>query len=214
MLRMRRVFPGLFRRRIMLAHFKKKKRFACLLLALLMLTGCQGSRGEEIQEEKPEGEIREEENREEENQEPQDVRLPQVLSMEDNYRTYYEVFVYSFFDGNGDGTGDLKGLVEKLDYINDGDPATTEDLGCDGIWLMPVMPSASYHKYDVMDYYAIDPEYGTMEDFENFMAECDKRGIKVILDLVINHSSSEHPWFKEAAAYLAELGDGEPSLTD
>lgn len=214
MLRMWRVFPGLFRRRIMLAHFKKKKRFACLFLALLMLTGCQGSRGEEIQEEKPEGEIREEENREEENQEPQDVRLPQVLSMEDNYRTYYEVFVYSFFDGNGDGTGDLKGLVEKLDYINDGDPATTEDLGCDGIWLMPVMPSASYHKYDVMDYYAIDPEYGTMEDFENFMAECDKRGIKVILDLVINHSSSEHPWFKEAAAYLAELGDGEPSLTD
>lgn len=176
---------------IMLTHFKRRKRYVCLFLALLMLAGCRGSR--------------------EEAGETQEERLPQALSMEDNYRTYYEVFVYSFFDGNGDGIGDLKGLVEKLDYINDGNPATTGDLGCDGIWLMPVMPSPSYHKYDVTDYYAIDPEYGTMEDFENFMSECDKRGIKVILDLVINHSSSEHPWFKEAAAYLAELGDGEPS---
>ena len=174
----------------MAAYLKGKKRYICLLLVLLMLTGCQSGGKEEIRE----------------------VKLPQVLSMEDNYRTYYEVFVYSFYDGNGDGIGDLKGLTQKLDYINDGDPATTEDLGCDGIWLMPVMPSPSYHKYDVTDYYAIDPEYGTMEDFENFMAECEKRGIKVILDLVINHSSSEHPWFKEAAAYLAQLGDGEPSL--
>lgn len=174
----------------MAAYLKGKKGYICLLLVLLMLTGCQSGGKEEIRE----------------------VKLPQVLSMEDNYRTYYEVFVYSFYDGNGDGIGDLKGLTQKLDYINDGDPATTEDLGCDGIWLMPVMPSPSYHKYDVTDYYAIDPEYGTMEDFENFMAECEKRGIKVILDLVINHSSSEHPWFKEAAAYLAQLGDGEPSL--
>lgn len=139
---------------------------------------------------------------------------PAEISMEDNFRTYYEVFVYSFYDGNGDGTGDLKGLTGMLDYINDGDPGTTADLGCSGIWLMPIMPSPSYHKYDVTDYYEIDPEYGTMEDFETFMAECDKRGIKVIIDLVINHSSSEHPWFKEACSYLAGLGDGEPSLEE
>ncbi len=139
---------------------------------------------------------------------------PVQVSMEDNFRTYYEVFVYSFYDGNGDGIGDLPGLIQMLDYINDGNPETTSDLGCNGIWLMPVMPSPTYHKYDVTDYYAIDPEYGTMEDFDALIAECDKRGIKVILDLVINHSSSEHPWFKEACSYLVGLGDGEPSLEE
>lgn len=137
--------------------------------------------------------------------------VPYQTTMEDNYRTYYEVFVYSFYDGNGDGIGDFKGLTEKLDYINDGNPKTDTDLGCNGIWLMPIMPSTTYHKYDVMDYYAIDPEYGTMEDFEAFMAACNKRGIKVIMDLVLNHSSSRHPWFQQACEYLKEIGDGTPS---
>lgn len=73
--------------------------------------------------------------------------------MEDNYRTWYEVFVYSFYDGNG--VGDLKGLTEKMDYINDGNPETMDDLGCNGIWLMPIMPSTTYHKYDVTDYCGI-----------------------------------------------------------
>lgn len=131
------------------------------------------------------------------------------VPMEDNYRTYYEVFVYSFCDGNGDGIGDLKGLREKLDYINDGDPETTDDLGCNGIWLMPVMPSPTYHKYDVTDYMSIDPEYGTMEDFEALIGDCKERGIKVIIDLVLNHSSSQHPWFLEACDYLAGLGEKE-----
>lgn len=137
-------------------------------------------------------------------------KVPEPVSMEDNYRTWYEVFVYSFYDGNGDGVGDLKGLTEKLDYINDGNPETMDDLGCNGIWLMPVMPSTTYHKYDVTDYCSIDSEYGTMEDFDAFMAACEKRGIKVILDLVLNHSSSKHPWFLEACDYLVNLGDGEP----
>lgn len=140
--------------------------------------------------------------------------VPAEISMEDNYRTWYEVFVYSFYDSNGDGIGDLQGLTDKLDYINDGDAKTMEDLGCNGIWLMPIMPSATYHKYDVIDYYDIDPEYGTMKDFEVFMAACEERGIKVILDLVINHTSSQHPWFQEACNYLMELGDGEPSFED
>ena len=130
--------------------------------------------------------------------------------IDDNYRTYYEVFVYSFYDSDGDGIGDLKGLTSKLDYINDGDDATDTDLGCNGIWLMPVHPSPTYHKYDVTDYYAIDPVYGTLEDFQAFLSACDERGIKVIMDLVLNHTSSEHPWFQEACAYLRELGDKDP----
>lgn len=134
--------------------------------------------------------------------------------IDDNYRTYYEVFVYSFCDSDGDGIGDLQGLISKLDYINDGDDTTDTDLGCNGIWLMPVNPSPTYHKYDVADYYAIDEAYGSMEDFQELLAECDKRGIKVIMDLVLNHSSSQNPWFQEAYTYLQGLGDAEPNAAD
>lgn len=133
-----------------------------------------------------------------------------LTMIDDNYRTYYEVFVYSFYDSDGDGIGDLQGLISKLDYINDGDDTTDSDLGCNGIWLMPINPSPTYHKYDVVDYYSIDEQYGTLEDFEELLAECDKRGIKVIMDLVLNHSSSQNPWFQEACTYLQGLGDGEP----
>lgn len=134
---------------------------------------------------------------------------------DDNYRTYYEVFVYSFFDSDGDGIGDLQGLIEKLDYINDGDPTTNDDLGCNGIWMMPIMPSPSYHKYDVIDYYQIDPQYGTIEDFKELVAECDKRGIRVMIDLVMNHSSSEHEWFQTAYNYMKNLPAGaEPDLEE
>ncbi|MDE6663657.1 MAG: alpha-amylase [Lachnospiraceae bacterium] len=134
--------------------------------------------------------------------------------IDDNYRTYYEVFVYSFCDSDGDGIGDLQGLISKLDYINDGDDNTDTDLGCNGIWLMPVNPSPTYHKYDVADYYDIDPVYGTLEDFKKLLEECDKRGIKVIMDLVLNHSSSQNPWFIEACDYLRQLGDKEPDVTE
>ena len=130
--------------------------------------------------------------------------------IDDNYRTYYEVFVYSYYDSDGDGIGDLQGLISRLDYINDGDDTTDTDLGCNGIWLMPVNPSPTYHKYDVTDYYEIDAAYGTMEDFKELLAECDRRGIKVIMDLVLNHSSSQNPWFTDACDYLKSLGDGEP----
>ncbi len=104
----------------------------------------------------------------------------------------YEVFVQSFCDSNGDGIGDLPGLITKLDYIR--------DLGATAVWLMPVHPSPSYHKYDVTDFYGIHPDYGTMKDMEQLIAEAHRRKLKVILDLVINHTSSEHPWFKESAA--------------
>ena len=120
--------------------------------------------------------------------------------IDDNYRNYYEIFVYSFYDSDGDGIGDINGVIEKLDYI--------ADMGFNGIWLMPIMPSTTYHKYDVLDYYNIDPEYGTLEDFKKLTEECDKRGIKLIIDLVMNHSSSKHPWYTEAVKYLQSLPEG------
>lgn len=139
------------------------KRCGCLLLAcaLLLLCGCAGRSAGE------------------------------AAPPDDKYRNWYEVFVWSYADSDGDGIGDLRGLAGKLDYIR--------SLGCTGIWLMPIMPSPSYHKYDVTDYYDIDPQYGTLEDFKVFLSSAHDKGIRVILDLPVNHTSSEHPWFLSAA---------------
>jgi alpha-amylase len=115
-----------------------------------------------------------------------------------NHTVFYEIFVRSFYDSTGDGIGDLPGLIEKLDYLNDGDPTTTDDLGITGIWLMPINVSPSYHGYDVVDYYEVNPEYGTNEDFQRLIEEAHKRGIRVIVDLVVNHTSTQHPWFIDA----------------
>lgn len=115
-----------------------------------------------------------------------------------NDRTFYEVFVRSFQDSNGDGIGDLQGLISKLDYLNDGDPNTNTDLGVTGIWLMPIFESPSYHGYDVTDYMKVEPDYGTNDDFKQLITEAHKRGIAVVLDMVINHTSSENPWFKDS----------------
>jgi glycosidase len=115
-----------------------------------------------------------------------------------NGRTWYEVFVRSYADSDGDGIGDLRGLTAKLDYLNDGDPATTTDLGVGGLWLMPIAESPSYHGYDVVDYRTIERDYGTAADMTAFLAAAHERGIKVIVDLVLNHTSSENPWFKDA----------------
>lgn len=111
---------------------------------------------------------------------------------QENYegRAFYEIFVRSFNDSDGDGVGDLKGVIEKLDYL--------EELGIKGIWLMPILQSESYHGYDVDDYYAIDDEYGTEEDFKELLKEAHKRDIKVIMDLVINHTSVNNEWFVDA----------------
>lgn len=134
--------------------------------------------------------------------------------IEDKYRTFYEVFVYSYYDSDGDGIGDIPGLIQKLDYINDGDDTTTEDLGFNGLWLMPIMPSTTYHKYDVTDYCNIDPEYGTLEDFVNLIKECHERKITVIIDFVMNHTSSKHTWFTQACEYLQGLDGKEPSESE
>lgn len=129
--------------------------------------------------------------------------------IDDNYRNYYEIFLYSYADSDGDGIGDINGLIDKLDYINDGDDTTDTDLGFNGIWLMPVMPSTTYHKYDVTDYENIDEEYGTLDDFKRLVEECHKRKIHLIIDFVMNHTSSQHQWFVEATDYLKSLKDGE-----
>ena len=112
---------------------------------------------------------------------------------------WYEVFVRSYQDSDGDGLGDLRGLLSRLDYI--------QDMGYDGLWLMPVMPSPSYHKYDVTDYMAIDPEYGTMEDMRALVREVHARGMRIIIDLPVNHTSTRHPWFLAAAEALKNNSD-------
>lgn len=113
---------------------------------------------------------------------------------------FYEVFVRSFKDSNGDGIGDLRGLISQLDYLNDGNPATTQDLGVDALWLMPVFESPSYHGYDTTNYRLINPAYGSDQDFALLLSEAHRRGIKVILDLVMNHTGSDHPWFVESSS--------------
>ena len=129
-------------------------------------------------------------------------------------RKTYEVFVYSFCDSDGDGIGDLPGLLSKLDYINDGSPAEGDDLEMTGLWLMPVFPSNTYHKYDVNDFVAVDPSYGTLEDMDALLAACHERGMTVILDLPVNHTSTAHPWFQEAAKYLRSLPPGREAVKE
>ena len=101
----------------------------------------------------------------------------------------YEVFVLAFADGNGDGKGDIRGLASRLDHL--------EDLGVNGVWLMPIMNSPSYHKYDVTDYKSIHPDYGTLKDFKEFVKAAHSKNIRVIVDLVVNHTSAQHPWFQK-----------------
>ena len=105
---------------------------------------------------------------------------------------FYEIFLRSFQDSNGDGVGDLKGATKRLAYL--------KDLGVGGVWLMPINPSPSYHGYDVTDYRGVNPDYGTLGDFKAFIAAAHQHGIDVILDLVVNHTSSQHPWFLKAEA--------------
>ena len=112
---------------------------------------------------------------------------------------WYEVFVRSYQDSDGDGLGDLPGLVSRLDYI--------QDMGYNGLWLMPVMASPSYHKYDVANYLEIDHEYGTLDDMQRLIGEAHARGMRVIIDLPINHTSAQHPWFQYACDALRQGAD-------
>ena len=108
-------------------------------------------------------------------------------------KVVYQIYPKSFMDSNGDGFGDLKGVTAKLDYL--------ADLGVDYLWLTPFFPSPQRDNgYDVADYRAVDPRYGTMEDLEELIREADRRGIGLMLDMVFNHTSTEHAWFQRALA--------------
>lgn len=147
-----------------------------LLLSMLltMLAGCAGAATDETAESTTETQAEE----------------VVITPVDDEYRNWYEVFVYSYADSDGDKIGDFNGLADKLEYIY--------DMGFNGIWLMPIMPSPSYHKYDVTDYYDVDPQYGTMEDFRALLEKAHSMGIWVIIDFPVNHTSSAHPWFLDA----------------
>lgn len=104
----------------------------------------------------------------------------------------YQVLVYSFADGDGDTKGDLKGLTERLDYL--------DEMGVSAVWLSPIHPSSSYHGYDVLDYEAVNPTFGTDADLQAFIDAAHARGIRVYLDYVLNHTGKEHPWFRDAVS--------------
>ncbi|MDJ0601664.1 MAG: alpha-glucosidase [Crocosphaera sp.] len=113
----------------------------------------------------------------------------------------YQIYPLTFADSNGDGIGDLQGIIKKLDYLNDGNPNSETSLGIDAIWLSPINQSPMIDNgYDVSDYYDISDTFGTLEDFDNLLSESHGRGIKIILDLVINHTSNQHSWFLESSS--------------
>ncbi len=158
----------------------KNRWILCLLLAaILLLAACGQGSGKDDS-----GEFA-----------VRDVDLSHYAETEDNARVFYEIFVGSFSDSNGDGIGDLRGVIKRFDYLNDGDPESGRSLGVEGIWLTPVFDSPSYHKYNVTDYYAIDPDFGTLEDLKELAQLCESRNVKLILDLPINHTGSRNAWF-------------------
>lgn len=114
---------------------------------------------------------------------------------DDNYRAFYQIFVGSFSDSDGDGTGDLRGIINRMDYLNDGNMYSENSLGIQGIWLSPIFESPSYHKYDATNYYKIDEKFGTEADLIELIDLCHERNVKVILDLVVNHTSTSNEWF-------------------
>ncbi len=164
------------------------KKFLCCLLSLLMAAGCCFAEEDLFIKQYPlsdGGECI-----------VNDIPFLTAPAPDDNNRVFYEIFVGSFSDSNGDGTGDLRGIIDRMDYLNDGDPDSGLSLGVEGIWLTPVFLSPSYHKYDVTDYYTIDPQFGTMEDLKELIDLCHQRDVKLILDLPINHTGKDSRWFK------------------
>ena len=158
----------------------------CLLLVFPLLAGCGAPKAAESAPEEEGGEVR-----------LTDALLRSDFVCEDNNRVFYEIFVGSFSDSDGDGTGDLRGIINRMDYLNDGDPNSGRSLGIEGIWLTPIFSSPSYHKYDVTDYYTVDPAFGSADDLKELCELCEARNVKLILDLPINHTGALNKWFSE-----------------
>ena len=158
---------------------KKLTSLLCLLiLCSLLLTGCGAARQSGSKE-----------------YALKDKALQSDFVCADNDRVFYEIFVGSFSDSDGDGVGDLRGIINRMDYLNDGDPNSGRSLGVEGLWLSPIFKSPSYHKYDATDYYTIDPAFGTLDDLKELCELCHARNVKVILDLAINHTGELCKWF-------------------
>ena len=168
---------------------KTIKQALSFLLAMLLLLGLCAC-GKTPAAEQPENQ---------ESQQNQEMAEPEYIPVadpvDDNYRTFYQVFVGSFSDSNNDGIGDLRGIINRFDYLNDGDLNSETSLGVQGIWLSPIFTSPSYHKYDAKDYYQIDWRFGTHEDLKELIQLCHSRNVKIILDLAINHTSHQNEWF-------------------
>jgi alpha-glucosidase len=108
----------------------------------------------------------------------------------------YQIYPRSFQDSNADGIGDLQGIIDRLDYLNDG---SEDSLGVEAIWLSPTFPSPMKDfGYDVSDYNGVHPDFGTLDTMDRLIDECHRRGIKLLLDYVPNHTSDQHPWFIES----------------
>lgn len=165
----------------------KRSIFALLLAVAMLLSILGGCASEELPEQTQPSETILESTQ---STEPTRAEVVKVEPIADHYRNWYEIFVYSYLDTDGDRIGDLNGVTQKLDYIY--------DMGFNGIWLMPIMSSPSYHKYDVTDYYSVDPDYGTLDDLKALLEKAHSLGMLVIIDFPVNHTSSEHPWFQSA----------------
>lgn len=172
------------------------KRAICFVIALALLfgvTACGSAPAEETPAATPPAA-----------ETPAEVVIPTAIdTVDDNFRTFYQVFVGSFSDSNNDGIGDLRGVINRFDYLNDGNLLSETSLGVQGIWLSPIFASPSYHKYDATDYYSIDWRFGLESDLVELAELCEERNVKLILDLVVNHTSNQHEWFlqfKEARA--------------
>lgn len=176
---------------------KKTKLFSILFVTLLALTGCNkggttpsDDDGDPIKLEKDTA---------------TSYQIDSSVSNA-NGSMSYEIFVRSFYDSDGNGTGDLNGITAKLDYL--------QSMGIKTLWLMPIMPSPSYHGYDVTDYFAINPDYGTMADFENLVTKAGEKGIDIMIDIVFNHCSSQHKYFTDALADYRANKDAEGGPKD
>lgn len=181
---------------------KKFLAFCLIFTMILSLLACGGTTNEETQPEI---------------QEPGEYVVSDAgtvtVTNTGNSRVFYHIFVGSFSDSNNDGFGDLRGIIDRMDYINDGDDNSGLSLGAEGIWLSPIFVSPSYHKYDTSDYYTIDPKFGTEQDLKDLIDICHKRNVKLILDLVVNHTAPGHAWF-EAFAEAHRTGDTESEYYD
>ena len=158
---------------------RMKRILSLLMLSALLLTSCALASCTP-QEQPPEKET---------------PPAPEVDPIDDNYRTFYQIFVGSFADSNGDGIGDLRGIINHFDYLNDGNIHSGKSLGVQGIWLSPIFTSPTYHKYDAKDYYKVDWRFGDESTLKELIALCHERNVKIILDLAINHTSDQHEWF-------------------